>query len=897
MFVCRLGAEHFDEGRAIAELLAVRIHRDEGASRHLGLRSVSEVRVRILTTRSERAPITRKKKSRPWRSRSSATRRQRTYGSTSPNDDPRSASSSSAPTGSSDAELIADAATESGFKAEVVPNLAAMTSGVCDGLGALVLVDSLADATLVVAADAERDAARERMRPVIERLQHCGQLHLVERPLERWLVIAHLTTALRGRRYQRVMRARITLSDNERCRALSVLSALPVGIIVTDAAGRTIATNAAFYRMWGPAPVPQSPEDLRAFTAWPAGSDRRSCLFEWRLSRVLTTGLPVLEEELEIEAFDGARRTILSTALPIHDPQGKLMGAVAVQTDITSRARAQRATRILSEATAALIESLDPAATLRTLGRLVVANLADSCAIDEMDDDGHLRRLTAETSGAPTADEAARLLAYIPSASGNSLAARVLKSGKPLLVSNVPDDWLATGPDADEHLSAFAKIGTSSLMVLPLLARGRPLGVLGIVSTSAERRYGASDLALAVEIGRRAAIALDNARLYRKAENAVRERDESIADFHAFQTASPVGMASLDRALRFVHVNDVLARRLNLPAEEIVGRKLEDVVPLSVCAQIAPLAHRVLQTGEPILGHMIVGEPRLDPSRFLHLLTSFVPLLDTTGAPRAVGLLDTDVTRLKEIEETMREEAVFRERFIGVLAHDLRNPLHAIVLSAGTLLRQEESAPPVWARTMGRIARAAERMDRMIGNLLDLARSREGGGIVITPKTTDVADVVRGVTEELEASYPGRHIEISIQGNTEAEVDADRIAQVVSNLACNALTYSATDSTVEIHLEGRDRELSLAVHNDGKPIPPETVKRIFLPFQRGRHPADCAGAPAMRGLGLGLFIVGEISRAHGGTTAVSSTAEEGTTFTVVLPRSAPTEGTAHHAGA
>ena len=179
------------------------------------------------------------------------------------------------------------------------------------------------------------------------------------------------------------------------------------------------------------------------------------------------------------------------------------------------------------------------------------------------------------------------------------------------------------------------------------------------------------------------------------------------------------------------------------------------------------------------------------------------------------------------------------------------------------------------------------------GNLLDLARSRGGGGIGIAPTPTDLTDVVRDVVGELEASHPGRHIEVSVEGDTCAELNADRMAEVVSNLAGNALAYSPGDSVVEVQIRSADGELALAVHNAGAAIPLEAQKTIFMPFKRGPT-AGGGEAPAMRGLGLGLFIVGEITRAHRGTGAVSSTAEEGTTFTVRLPRTSATSAAAPH---
>ncbi len=396
----------------------------------------------------------------------------------------------------------------------------------------------------------------------------------------------------------------LELLDLERRRQVEVLAALPVATVVTDTRGRVIESNAAFKRLWSAPPKPDDLNDLRNFKAWPPGARRDASTFDWRLARVLATGQPVIEEELEIESFDGVCRTVLSSAFPTRDARGEPSGAVGVQVEITERARAQRARQILSEATAALIESLDPTVTLRTLSRIVVTYLADCCAIDEVDERGELRRLVAETSGAPTADEAAKLLALVPAASGNSLAARALKSRKPLLVSDVPADWLATGPEADEHRTAFANIGAYSLMVLPLIASGHSLGVLGIISTRRDRRYDARDLALAEEISRRAAIALYNARLHRRAESAVQARDKLLAEFEACSNASPVAFAVLDRQMRLQSRNVVVAAWQQRGADVIPGRALEDVIP-SALDQLEPPLRLVLVTGRAVIDRAI----------------------------------------------------------------------------------------------------------------------------------------------------------------------------------------------------------------------------------------------------------------------------------------------------
>lgn len=216
--------------------------------------------------------------------------------------------------------------------------------------------------------------------------------------------------------------------------------------------------------------------------------------------------------------------------------------------------------------------------------------------------------------------------------------------------------------------------------------------------------------------------------------DALRARDYALAEVDAFLSASPVGFALLDRDLRYRRINPVLARLYNRGADEIVGQLLEEVLPPEFEAQIAPLMRCVLRTGATLLDRMVVSVscPPVPEGRSIVSRPS-CPCLPRTAPPapwassRRTSRGWQDGTRMKEVEESLREEAVFRERFIGVLAHDLRSPLNAIALSAGALLRQGD-APPAWARTVGRIAHAADRMERMIGNLLDLVRSREGAG-------------------------------------------------------------------------------------------------------------------------------------------------------------------------
>jgi signal transduction histidine kinase/putative methionine-R-sulfoxide reductase with GAF domain len=235
----------------------------------------------------------------------------------------------------------------------------------------------------------------------------------------------------------------------------------------------------------------------------------------------------------------------------------------------------------------------------------------------------------------------------------------------------------------------------------------------------------------------------------------------------------------------------------------------------------------------------------------------------------------------KRAEEQLRRTAEFRERFLGIVSHDLRNPLNAIRLSAIALLRSDDLAER-HVRGVRRIVSSAERMKRMISDLLDFTRGRLGEGIPVGSSPVDLAVLGREVVEELEAGHPGREVMLEVEGDLRGEWDADRLSQLLINLGKNALDYSPEETPVRLALHGEDEAVRLEVHNQGPPIPPERLESIFEPFRR--FAPDRGFSSSCSGLGLGLYIVDQIVRAHGGSLSVRSNAEEGTTFTVWLPR-------------
>jgi signal transduction histidine kinase len=183
-------------------------------------------------------------------------------------------------------------------------------------------------------------------------------------------------------------------------------------------------------------------------------------------------------------------------------------------------------------------------------------------------------------------------------------------------------------------------------------------------------------------------------------------------------------------------------------------------------------------------------------------------------------------------------------------------------------------------RTAVTIAGSARRANRMITDLLDFTRARLGGGIPVRRASTDLAMVCRKVVREIAAAAAPREIHIVGDGDFDGMWDADRAAQVIANLISNALQYSPEESSVTVALKEQTDAVVLTVSNRGERISPEVAREIFSPFRRG----GAQGTGGNRdGLGLGLYIVAEIMRAHGGSATLASDDDQ-TCFTTVWPR-------------
>ncbi len=238
--------------------------------------------------------------------------------------------------------------------------------------------------------------------------------------------------------------------------------------------------------------------------------------------------------------------------------------------------------------------------------------------------------------------------------------------------------------------------------------------------------------------------------------------------------------------------------------------------------------------------------------------------------------LEVLVAEANQHQAEARDRAVFAEQMIGIVSHDLRNPLATIAMASAILLHGGTS--PAQQRMLAKIKRSTERATHLISDLLDFTQARLGTGLPVDRAPIDLRALVAEAVEDLRTLYPIRILEHHHSGDGCCTADAHRLHQMLGNLVANAVAYGAPATPVTIHSAFAPDSFTLSVHNHGDPIPPELQARMFQPMTRGTSDAS-----ASRSVGLGLFIVHEIARAHGGAPFVDSTAERGTTIGAVFP--------------
>jgi hypothetical protein len=362
----------------------------------------------------------------------------------------------------------------------------------------------------------------------------------------------------------------------------------------------------------------------------------------------------------------------------------------------------------------------------------------------------------------------------------------------------------------------------------------------------------------------------------RRAEEETRAHKEELRDF---LESAVVPIHTVDKDGIITWANQAELDLLGYARDEYVGRPVAEI---HVDALVLEELMRRLRAGEVVHDYEVRLRAKDGTIRYV-ALSSRGHLQD--GELATTRCFSRDITERKRTEqerdrliEELTRTVHLNEMFTSVLAHDLRNPLNTILLAGQTLTGRVDDT--LGARALQRLTKSVSRMQGMLDQLLDFSRARTGGGITLDCKLADAGVIAREVADEIRVAHPETAIELTSEGDLRCELDANRFAQVLSNLAGNAIQHGLAGRPIAMRLDGTDADaVTIEIGNEGT-IRDEVLPLIFAPF-RGAHQRG----PKSQGLGLSLYLADQLVRAHGGTVAARSAADR-TEFTIVMPRRA-----------
>ncbi|WP_414513355.1 AAA family ATPase [Nostoc sp. PCC 9305] len=669
------------------------------------------------------------------------------------------------------------------------------------------------------------------------------------------------------------------------------------------------------------------------------------------LSRAINEGV---EHNLEYRIIwdDGSIRYAACRGKAFFNEAGKATHMSGVVLDITERKQSeaeriqliqeqtarqeaeanQERAGFLAQVSATLASSLDYESTLASVANLVVPYFADWCSIDLLQDNQFINRVAVAHRDPEKVKLGWELHQRYPRKLDEPGGVpKVLRTGIPEMVTEISDALLAKGiPDA-EHLRIIREIGLKSCIMLPLMAREKIFGAISFFTAESERRYNTTDLSLAEDIAHRAAIAIDNARLYQEAQQAQKTAERALERIARLQSIT----AALSESLTPAQVSDVIVEqsmaalgassalvalvnesKTELEIVRAVGYKQDLIAAWRTFAidSPSPLAEAV-RTGKPLWAQPT--ENRV--ARYPHLAEIYaqydfnawisIPLMVEGWAVGGISLGFTQPQQLSgedrafilavaqqcaqaiarahlyEAERTARSAAEsanrIKDEFLAVLSHELRTPLNPI-LGWTKLMRTRKLDRATSDRALETIERNAKLQTQLIEDLLDVSRILQGK-LNLNFGRINLVSVIEAAIETVRLSAEAKSIQIQTilqSGVGEVLGDANRLQQVIWNILSNAIKFTPIGGQVKIKLEQVGSQAQVCVTDTGKGIASEFLPYVFDYFRQ----ADGATTRKFGGLGLGLAIVRHLVELHGGTVQAESLGEgQGATFTVRLP--------------
>jgi PAS domain S-box-containing protein len=602
---------------------------------------------------------------------------------------------------------------------------------------------------------------------------------------------------------------------------------------------------------------------------------------------------PVFYDPAELGG-NGQPRWVRLFVYAVKDLNKTVMEVIFIMEDAAEVKRAEDARRFFAEVSNVLASALDYQTTLDSIANLAVPALADWCMVNTID--GKHIRLVA---GAAVEEDKEKSLKDLKRKSNLDwtyfdLSATAISTGRTLSVPDISLDNLVQTLSDPKQIELIKRLSPKRAIAVPLIARGQTLGAITFARSNTNLDYDTKDITLAEDLARCAALAIDNARLYREAREAERNKDESLALLNTLLVSAPVGFAFIDRELRFVHINDAFAAINGRSPAEHRGLTVRDVIP-DLAPQLEPLQQQVLEIGKPIVNVEISGETPAMPGQKRSWLFNYYPVTSQDGYIPGFGVVVTEITERKRVEEEraelfLREQEARKEaetanrlkdEFLATVSHELRTPLTSI-LGWAKLLQTGQFDKEVAIQALETIERNAKAQASLIDDLLDVSRIITGK-LRLDVCLVEFTPIVEGAIESLRPAAKAKNIELNVTLDDEPRFmsgDPSRLQQVVWNLVSNAIKFTNQGGTVDIKLEYTETLAELRVIDSGVGIDPQFLPFVFDRFRQ----ADSSITRTYGGLGLGLAIVRHLVDLHGGKVqAQSAGIGQGATFIVQFP--------------
>ncbi len=600
------------------------------------------------------------------------------------------------------------------------------------------------------------------------------------------------------------------------------------------------------------------------------------------------------EAELRLRNKAGGFEWFLARAVAVRDDEGKLIQWIGTSTPLNEQRRSRENLRLLAESSEILASSLDYETTLRSVANLAVPRLADWCTVDMVNETGKVDRLAVANVDPEKVKWSYELQKKYPADwDAPTGVPNVIRTGKSEFYPSIPRELLLAGAKDEEHMRILDEIGFTSAMVVPLVARNFVVGAMTFVAAESGRNYTEEDLALAEDIGRRAGIAIDNAWLYRKAQEELEERKRvedavrlSETRFRALVEQSPLAIQIYASDGNCLQANRAWEQLFDTPRKSLEGYNiLQD--QQAADNGMRPYIERAFQ-GESVAIPPTYYDPavigRKGRARWLR---SFIYPIKQEEDVREVALILEDVTDRLEFEEALRNAKEIAEaanqakdKFLAILSHELRTPLTP-VLTTVQILEMDENFPDEYRGWLDIIHRNVELEARLIDDLLDLTRISKGK-LKLNREKIDVHRLIEHVVEIYRGDIESKKLNVRTEFAAERSVvDADpaRLQQVLWNLVKNAVKFTPQLGTIVIRSENDGETLHIEVEDTGIGIDPAILPRIFDAFEQGEQTVT----RHFGGLGLGLAISKNLVELHGGRISASSKGRNrGSTFTLDL---------------